>query len=84
VDAKKCQTPHWSSSVAPVLGCWEGNRTGNKIILYREQAAPNGLEGFYKLTFFDITNKGYHWLGEWVDKQESFSYPTWKIFCKKE
>lgn len=84
-DSSRWYVHYYSnSSVAPVLGAWEGNRAGDKIILYREQDAPNGLEGFYKLTFFDITNKGYNWLGEWVDKQESFSYPTWKIFCQKE
>lgn len=72
-----------TGSPTPVLSAWEGNRDGDKIVLYREQAAPNGMEGFYKITFSDISDKGFNWLGEWVDRAESFSYPTWKIYCKK-
>ena len=34
------------------------------------------MEGFYRLTFYDISKKGYKWVGEWVDKTEKdcFSY----------
>ena len=73
-----------SSKPSSTLGTWEGNMNeeGN-MVLYREQAAPNGTEGFYKIIFSDISNEGFNWLGQWVSKDESFSYPTWKIFCKK-
>lgn len=70
-------------STAP-LGVWEGNREEGKIVLYRKQPAPNGMEGFYRLTFSDFTENGYNWIGEWVDAAETFSYPTWKIFCRRE
>ena len=54
-----------------------------KIILYREQQAPNGMDGFSRLTFYDLSEKGYRWIGEWVDKTEKIVYPTWKIKCTK-
>ena len=77
---------HYYSSQGPTatLPVWEGNRSDKgDIILYRDQKAPNGTEGDYKLTFSEISSQGFTWLGEWVNKGETFSYPTWKIFCTK-
>jgi ketosteroid isomerase-like protein len=78
---------HYYTSVAaaPTLPAWEGNRvdTTGKIILYRDQAAPNGTPGWYKISFYEVNEAGFKWLGEWVNKDESFVYPTWKIDCKK-
>jgi ketosteroid isomerase-like protein len=78
---------HYYSSQSPtsILPAWEGNKSEDgKIILYREQQAPNGTPGKYKITFYDISENGFSWLGEWVNLDESISYPTWKIFCKKQ
>ena len=84
-DSSRWYVHYYSNgSASPTLPAWEGNRQDNKIILYREQAAPNGLPGAYKITFYDLSDHGYNWLGEWVNKEETFSYPTWKIFCVKE
>ena len=77
---------HYYSSNGPtsILPAWEGNKMEDgKIILYKDQKAPNGMDGNYKITFSDITSEGFNWLGEWVTKTESYSYPTWKIYCKK-
>lgn len=76
---------HYYSSASPttVLSAWEGNKKDDKIILYREQKAPNGMDGFYKITFSDMTEEGFNWLGEWVNTNESFSYPNWKIACTR-
>tara|TARA_Y100000385_G_C13098342_1_gene642786 strand:+ start:3207 stop:3764 length:558 start_codon:yes stop_codon:yes gene_type:complete len=77
---------HYYSSGSPstTLPVWEGNKNENgDIILYKEQKAPNGTDGFYKITFKEITNSSFTWLGEWVDAAETFSYPTWKIYCSK-
>lgn len=41
------------------------------------------MDGFYKITFYDISEEGFKWLGEWVNTTETFSFPTWKIDCKK-
>ena len=83
-DSSRWYVHYYSSSgVTPILSAWEGNRKDGKIILYREQKAPNGMDGFYKINFYDISNEGFKWLGEWVNTDESISYPTWKIDCKK-
>ncbi len=78
---------HYYSSVSPTaaLPAWEGNKKENgDIVLYNDQPAPNGTPGNFKITFYNISNEGFDWLGEWVTKNESFSYPTWKIYCKKK
>lgn len=67
----------------PVLSAWEGGKRGDSIVLYREQKAPNGTDGFYRITFNKISEEGFNWLGEWVNTVETFSYPTWKIVCTK-
>ncbi len=76
---------HYYSSAKPssVLSVWEGNKKDDKIILYRKQKAPNGTDGFYKLSFYDISSMGYKWVGEWVNTNETFSFPTWKIECTR-
>ncbi len=53
------------------------------IVLYRDSTAPDGTEGFYRLTYYEINDEGFKWVGEWTDKSESIVYPTWKISCKK-
>ena len=78
---------HYYSSNTPTttLSTWEGNKNENgDIILYRDQKAPNGMEGDYKITFSDMSEDGFNWLGEWVNKGETFSYPTWRIYCEKK
>ncbi|MEQ8244774.1 hypothetical protein [Fulvivirga sp.] len=83
-DSAKWYVHYYATSGAPSkLPVWEGNRTDDKIILYKDQNAPNGTPGYYRITFFNISNKGFDWLGEWVDKKETFSHPIWKIFCKR-
>ncbi|MDY8138591.1 YybH family protein [Aquimarina sp. 2201CG5-10] len=76
---------HYYSSASPstVLSVWEGNKKEDKIILYRKQKAPNGMDGFYKIKFHDISEDGFKWIGAWVTTNESFSLPTWKIECTK-
>ena len=77
---------HWYSSKGPTttLPTWEGNKNdeGN-IVLYKEQKAPNGMDGGYRLTFYEMSPTGFKWIGEWVDTSGSIVYPTWKIDCKK-
>ncbi len=78
---------HYYSSAGPtpVLSAWEGNLTETgDIILYRDQKAPNGMDGFYKIVFSEISKNGFNWTGAWVNKAETFSYPTWRIYCLKQ
>jgi len=74
------------SSAAPttVLPTWQGGKKANgNIVLYNQQKAPNGMDGYYKITFSNMSENGFNWLGEWVNIAETFSYPTWKISCIK-
>jgi len=72
-----------SAAIATRLSTWEGNKKGDDIVLYKDQKAPNGMEGFYRLTFSNISDNGFDWIGEWVDKTEKVVFPTWKIRCTK-
>jgi len=72
-----------TAAIATTLSTWEGNKKGDDIVLYRKQKAPNGMDGFYRLTFSNISKKGFNWIGEWVDTTEKIVYPTWKIQCLK-
>jgi hypothetical protein len=84
-DSSKWYVHYYSSSPAsPSLGTWEGGKKGENIVLYKDSAAPNGTSGDYRLTFSNLSEKGFDWAGEWVDKSESFVYPTWKIYCKRK
>lgn len=77
---------HYYSSAAPTttLSTWEGNKNeAGNIILYKEQKAPNGIAGYFRLTFSDIGSSGFKWVGEWVSKDETIVYPTWKIDCTR-
>lgn len=77
---------HYYSSNSPInqLPSWEGTKKENgKIILYRDSPAPNGMPGWYRLTFSNISDEGFDWAGEWVNKTETFTYPTWLIYCKR-
>ncbi len=76
---------HYYTNARPstTLPTWEGGKRGDSLVFYREQKAPNGMDGSYRLTFSNISNTGFDWVGEWVDTSESIVYPTWKIECKK-
>jgi hypothetical protein len=84
-DSSRWYVHYYASAIAtPRLSTWEGNLEDGKIILKMPQAAPNGTEGFSRLTFYEMTPKSYKWIGEWVSKDgTSFIYPFWKIECTK-
>ncbi|MEL7247617.1 MAG: nuclear transport factor 2 family protein [Bacteroidota bacterium] len=78
---------HYYSSAGPTaqLPSWQGvKHEHGQIILYRDQTAPNGIAGDYRITFSDISPEGFKWAGEWVDKGRTTSYPTWYIDCTKK
>ena len=85
-DSSKWYVHYYTGpSAVPMLPSWEGTTKteDGSLVLYRENAAPNGMEGFFRLTFSNISDDGFHWAGEWVDKAETIVYPTWRIVCKK-
>lgn len=82
-DSAEWVVTYFSSSSPTPPPHWTGGRKGDKMVLYRPQKSPNGLDGFNRLTFYDISEQGFKWIGEWVSQDESFSFPFWKIFCEK-
>ena len=82
-DSAKWYVTYFSTAASPSPGVWSGGMQENEIILYRPQKAPNGMEGFYKITFSENTARGFNWTGEWVEPAEKIKYPTWLIFCRK-
>ncbi|MBX2845452.1 MAG: hypothetical protein KTR13_04480 [Saprospiraceae bacterium] len=86
VDSTKWYVHYFASNTpTATLSSWEGTKheDGN-IVLYRDQTAPNGMEGYFRLTFSNISTAGFNWVGEWVNKAETITYPTWRIVCTKE
>ncbi len=81
------QINYYSSQVNPKaksLPMWTGGKKDAKLVYYRDQKAPNGTQGYFRLSFYDISANGFKWIGEWTDKREKSTYPTWKIECKKK
>ena len=71
-------------SISNPLMTWEGKKNEKgEIVLYRDNPSPQGAPGFYKISFYDIKETGFRWLGEWVNPDESIHYPLWKINCVK-
>ncbi len=84
-EAKQTWQIHYynNQSKPNVLPVWNGGQQQDRLVFYRPQIAPNGMEGHYRLTFYEITDESFLWKGEWVNQDESVVYPTWKISCKK-
>ena len=72
-----------TSSIPNRLPTWKSQSEANKIVLYRDQKSPDGTEGYYRLSFYDISENSFNWIGEWTSKDESRTYATWKISCEK-
>ena len=70
-------------SVVEPLPIWKGNKEGDAIVLYRKQKAPNGMDGMYRITFYEMSDKGFKWKGEWVDDKATIVYPVYRIDCQK-
>ena len=85
IEDKKWYVHYFNSGTkaSKSIPTWNGNRKENEIILYKDQKAPNGTEGFYKIRFYNISDTGFEWLGAWVNKPETFTFENWKISCRK-
>ena len=84
-DSAQWYVSYYSSSFAPnVLPVWYGNMKDGKIVLKMKQKSPNGFDGYSRLTFYDISDDSFKWIGEWIDVNETIVYPFWKISCYKK
>ena len=72
-----------SPGVTTSPGVWLGARVGEDIVLSLPQKAPNGMDGFSTLRFYDISAEGFNWRGDWIKDDKAFTYPFWQIWCKK-
>lgn len=83
-DSAKWVVTYFSyPAVSTKPGVWIGQKVGDEIVLTMPQKAPNGMDGLSRLTFYDMSHKGFRWKGEWVDTGQTFSYPFWNISCVK-
>ena len=84
-DSAQWYVTYFASAVANSSpSTWKGKKEGNDMVLYLPQKAPNGMDGYSRLTFYEIDAEGYRWKGEWVDEQETVTFPFWMIDCKRE
>ena len=83
-DSLTWRVHYYTNKATPsVLSAWSGGVEGQDIVLYKKQVAPNGAPGFYRLTFSEISQEGFEWIGEWVNSEETIQFPTWKISCRR-
>lgn len=78
---------HYYSTGKPTkeLPAWKGNKNKDgDIVLLRDQKSGSGLDGKSRLTFYNIKETGFDWVGEWVSDDQKVVYPFWKITCKKK
>ena len=85
-DSSKWYVSYYTSATVPSsLPAWGGakDQEGN-IVLYQDQKAPNGADGYSRLTFHNISENSFDWKGEWVStSDESIIYPFRTISCSK-
>jgi|GEM_PF-857948 len=83
---KKWYVHYYSNQAAsPKLQSWEGSKNENgDIVLYSPQPSASGEPGFLKLRFYEMSDKGYKWIGAWVNEDESTKNPFWKIACTRD
>ncbi len=73
-----------SRGVTTTPGVWLGGKEGDDIVLRMPQRSPGqGIPGMSRLTFYDITDRGFRWKGEWVDSAGTIVYPFWMIDAVK-
>lgn len=73
-----------SKNVSNSVNVWKGKKEGDQIVLKMPQKSPNGLEGVSRLTFYNISDNGFKWKGEWTNVDESIVYAFWTIDCVKK
>ena len=83
-DSAKWVVSYFSYPSVPYSpGVWHGERNDSTILLFKDQTAPNGMAGWYRINFEHFSENHFDWRGEWVNKDQTFTYPTWKIGCAR-
>lgn len=75
---------HFFSMPVYGSGIWTGGMEQDKMVLRQPQKAPGtDFDGVSRLTFFNISDQGFSWIGEWVSEDGSVVIPFWRISCWK-
>lgn len=88
-DSTKWYVHYYSTSRISTTSRYQGTKEGADIVLYKSVSditTADNKKLFFRLTFSDISPKGFQWRGEWVepDKTGDKEYGvTWKIGCTK-
>ena len=59
-------------------GLWKGGREGDRIVLRSPQTTATGLAVTSRLSFSQISDNGFEWLGERV-LEDGTATPNWRI-----
>lgn len=63
-------------------GVWHGSRDGDSIVLTSEQQAPDGSPVTSRLSFSNIREDGFDWLGERITA-DGEATANWKIWAHR-
>lgn len=63
------------------VGEWVGQKIGNKIVLEKDEPLA-GKKATSRLTFYNISEKGFKWMSENIFEDGSV-FVDWKFDCKK-
>lgn len=86
-DSSKWAVTYFSSAFANFTpATWTGGKTcdGNIVLKMPQKAPGRDMDGTNRLTFYDVSEDSFNWIGEWVSLDERIIYPFWKITCVKE
>ncbi len=64
-------------------GLWEGTHTEGKMVMKQKRKGPNGENLESRLTFYNITEQGFDWMGELRNLDNNSTTINWKIKAKR-
>ena len=67
-------------------GVWRGGKEGENMVFRQAQTAPSGTEGVSRLTFSNITDNRFEWVGAFVAGEgtdQEFIFEFWTSSCQK-
>lgn len=64
-------------------GLWTGSRDADQIVLTSEQVSTDGSAQTSRLSFSQITDSSFEWIGEKIS-QDGVITPNWKISARRQ
>ncbi len=83
-DSAKWYVSYYSSRGLPPYPFWTGKRENDKIVLNRPNSVVNNKSGTSRLTFYDLSENSFSWMGEWLSDDGTIEFVFWKISCNKK